>query len=141
MPGLRRRQGKFPARIILAKINGAVRRSQPLEFFTEVRTDISMAGKEQTASREKTIVKTAVVGIITNILLASFKALVGFASHSTALVLDAVNNTTDAISSIVTIVGTKLCAACGANNWKLRLWVSGSELCALGQGAGDSQVC
>ena len=67
-----------------------------------------MAGKEQTASREKTIVKTAVVGIITNILLASFKALVGFASHSTALVLDAVNNTTDAISSIVTIVGTKL---------------------------------
>lgn len=67
-----------------------------------------MAGKEQTASREKTIVKTAVVGIVTNILLASFKALVGFAAHSTALVLDAVNNTTDAISSIVTIVGTKL---------------------------------
>ena len=54
-----------------------------------------MAGKEQTASRERTIVKTAVVGIVTNILLASFKALVGFASHSTALVLDAVNNTSE----------------------------------------------
>lgn len=62
--------------------------------------------KNQT--REKTIIKTAVIGIVANILLASFKALVGFASHSTAMVLDAVNNTTDAISSIVTIVGTKL---------------------------------
>lgn len=59
-------------------------------------------------TREKTIIKTAVIGIVANILLASFKALVGFASHSTAMVLDAVNNTTDAISSIVTIVGTKL---------------------------------
>ncbi len=63
---------------------------------------------EKNQTREKTIIKTAVIGIIANILLASFKALVGFASHSTAMVLDAVNNTTDAISSIVTIVGTKL---------------------------------
>jgi cation diffusion facilitator family transporter len=66
-----------------------------------------MADKKN-QTREKTIIKTAVIGIIANILLASFKALVGFASHSTAMVLDAVNNTTDAISSIVTIVGTKL---------------------------------
>ena len=41
-------------------------------------------------------------------MLASFKAIVGLASHSTAMVLDAVNNTTDAISSIVTIIGTKI---------------------------------
>ena len=66
-----------------------------------------MADKKN-QTREKTIIKTAVIGIIANILLAAFKALVGFASHSTAMVLDAVNNTTDAISSIVTIVGTKL---------------------------------
>ncbi len=66
-----------------------------------------MADKKN-QTREKTIIKTAVIGIVANILLASFKALVGFASHSTAMVLDAVNNTTDAISSIVTIVGTKL---------------------------------
>lgn len=66
-----------------------------------------MADKKN-QTREKTIIKTAVIGIVANILLASFKTLVGFASHSTAMVLDAVNNTTDAISSIVTIVGTKL---------------------------------
>ena len=66
-----------------------------------------MADKKN-QTREKTIIKTAVIGIVANILLASFKALVGFASHSTAMVLDSVNNTTDAISSIVTIVGTKL---------------------------------
>ena len=66
-----------------------------------------MADKKN-QTREKTIIKTAVIGIVANILLASFKALVGFASHSTAMVLDAVNNTTDAISSIVTIAGTKL---------------------------------
>ena len=64
--------------------------------------------EKKNETREKTIIKTAVIGIIANILLASFKALVGLASHSTAMVLDAVNNTTDAISSIVTIVGTKL---------------------------------
>lgn len=58
--------------------------------------------------RNKIIIKTSIIGIITNILLASFKAIVGFFVNSIAIILDAVNNLTDAISSIVTIVGTKL---------------------------------
>ena len=58
--------------------------------------------------RDKVIVKTSVVGIMTNVLLAAFKAAVGLASHSIAVVLDAVNNLSDALSSIITIVGTKL---------------------------------
>ena len=45
---------------------------------------------------------------MTNVLLAVFKAAVGLASHSIAVVLDAVNNLSDALSSIITIVGTKL---------------------------------
>ena len=61
-----------------------------------------------TENREKIIVRTSVLGIVANIALASFKALVGLLSHSIAIVLDAVNNLTDALSSVVTIIGTKL---------------------------------
>ena len=59
-------------------------------------------------NRDKVIVRTSIIGIVANVLLASFKAVVGLASHSIAIVLDAVNNLSDAMSSIITIVGTKL---------------------------------
>ena len=59
-------------------------------------------------SRERVIVRTSVIGILTNVLLAAFKAFVGIVSHSIAVTLDAVNNLSDALSSIITIVGTKL---------------------------------
>lgn len=58
--------------------------------------------------RLKKIVKTSTIGIITNILLAAFKALAGILAHSIAMTLDSINNLTDAISSIVTLVGTSL---------------------------------
>lgn len=61
-----------------------------------------------TDKRDRIIVRTSVVGIVTNVLLAAFKAAVGLACHSIAVVLDAVNNLSDALSSIITIVGTKL---------------------------------
>ncbi|MBO6219708.1 MAG: cation transporter [Treponema sp.] len=61
-----------------------------------------------TENREKIIVRTSILGIVANIVLASFKALVGLLSNSIAIVLDAVNNLTDALSSVVTIIGTKL---------------------------------
>lgn len=60
------------------------------------------------ANREKTIVKTSVIGIITNILLVGFKMFVGLVSNSIAVILDAVNNLSDALSSVVTIIGAKL---------------------------------
>ena len=71
-----------------------------------VRRESGMEGKE--ASREKTIVRTSVIGIIANVFLAAFKAFIGLATHSIAIVLDAVNNISDAGSSLITIVGTKL---------------------------------
>ena len=58
--------------------------------------------------RGKIIIKTSIIGIITNVLLAGFKAVVGLLSHSIAIVLDAVNNLSDAMSSIITIIGAKL---------------------------------
>ena len=59
-------------------------------------------------SREKTIVRTGIIGIAANIFLAAFKAGVGLLSNSIAVILDAVNNLSDALSSVITIVGTKL---------------------------------
>ena len=61
-----------------------------------------------TANREKTIVRTSIVGILTNLLLVGFKAFVGLVSNSIAVILDAVNNLSDALSSVVTIIGAKL---------------------------------
>ena len=62
------------------------------------------------AQRERVIVKTSVTGIITNLLLVGFKAAVGLISNSIAVILDAVNNLSDALSSVVTIIGAKLAA-------------------------------
>ena len=59
-------------------------------------------------SREKTIIRTSIIGIAANVLLAGFKAVIGLMSHSIAIVMDAVNNISDAGSSLITIIGTKL---------------------------------
>ncbi len=59
-------------------------------------------------NRSAQIVRTSVIGIVANVLLAAFKALVGILSSSIAIVMDAVNNLSDALSSVVTIIGTKL---------------------------------
>ncbi|MEY8460514.1 cation diffusion facilitator family transporter [Eggerthellaceae bacterium 24-137] len=59
-------------------------------------------------NREREIVKASMYGIVGNMLLVAFKLAVGFVSHSIAIILDGVNNATDALSSIVTIVGAKL---------------------------------
>jgi cation diffusion facilitator family transporter len=42
------------------------------------------------------------------VLLAAFKAAVGLIASSVAIVMDAVNNLSDALSSVITIIGTKL---------------------------------
>lgn len=61
-----------------------------------------------TGDREKTIIRTSIIGIAANVFLAAFKAAVGLMSNSIAIVLDAVNNLSDAGSSLITIVGTIL---------------------------------
>ena len=63
---------------------------------------------EVNQNRDKVIVKTSIIGIIANLFLAVFKAAVGLLSNSIAVVLDAVNNLSDALSSVITIIGTKL---------------------------------
>ncbi len=60
--------------------------------------------------RSRKIIRTSLLGIGANILLSAFKAVIGLLSHSVAIVLDAVNNLSDALSSLITIAGTKLAA-------------------------------
>ena len=59
-------------------------------------------------NREKTVVKTSIISICANLILVGFKAAVGLLSNSIAIISDAVNNLSDALSSIITIIGTKL---------------------------------
>ena len=63
---------------------------------------------QEVTNRDTIIVKTSIIGIITNIFLVIFKATIGLLSNSIAVILDAVNNLSDAFSSVITIVGTKL---------------------------------
>lgn len=66
------------------------------------------AAESAERSREKIIVRASITGILANVMLAAFKAVVGIVSNSIAIVLDAVNNLSDAASSVITIIGTKL---------------------------------
>lgn len=58
--------------------------------------------------RNKKIIRVSFVGIAVNAVLVAFKMAVGVISGSIAVILDAVNNLSDALSSIITIIGTKL---------------------------------
>ena len=50
------------------------------------------------------VVITSVVGIVVNLILGGIKVFVGLASNSIAIISDAVNNFTDSVSSLVTII-------------------------------------
>lgn len=63
---------------------------------------------QTTTVRERQITRTSIIGILTNVVLEAFKAAVGLVAHSIAIVLDAVNNLSDALSSVITIVGIRL---------------------------------
>ncbi len=63
---------------------------------------------KNTDKRESTIIRTSIIGIIGNIFLVGFKAAIGFIAGSISIVVDALNNLTDALSSVITIIGTKI---------------------------------
>ena len=59
-------------------------------------------------NREKVIVRASIIGILTNLLLVAVKLFVGIIAFSVSIIMDAVNNLSDALSSTITIIGTKL---------------------------------
>ena len=70
--------------------------------------DIPMDIVDEAAKRNKEIIKTSIIGVIANVILAAFKAVIGIVTNSIAVTLDAVNNLSDALASIITIVATVL---------------------------------
>ncbi|MGY3776443.1 cation diffusion facilitator family transporter [Helcococcus sueciensis] len=61
-------------------------------------------------NREKLVVLTGVMGLSINLLIFLLKIIIGFMSNSVAIISDAINNLSDSMSSLVTIVGTKIAA-------------------------------
>lgn len=59
-------------------------------------------------SRNNQITNVSIVGIGANAVIAAFKVVVGLLSNSVAVLLDAINNVSDALSSAITIIGVKL---------------------------------
>ena len=59
-------------------------------------------------TRERSIIRTSFIGILGNLLLVAAKAIIGVLAHSASIISDAINNLSDALSSLITIVGTKL---------------------------------
>ena len=59
-------------------------------------------------SREGIIAGTSGLGILVNLLIAVIKVILGVLASSIAIVSEGVNNASDALTSVLTLVGTKL---------------------------------
>ena len=60
------------------------------------------------SSRQERIIRTSVIGILVNLLIAAVKIMIGTLASSIAIVSEGINNATDAGSSFLTYIGTKL---------------------------------
>ncbi len=58
--------------------------------------------------RNNGIIRTSIIGIIGNIFLATSKIIIAIIVSSASILSDGLNNFTDSLGSIITIVGTKL---------------------------------
>lgn len=76
--------------------------------YTSTDRDSKLVDTSSSMTRDAKIVRTSIIGIIANIFLAGFKFFVGSISGSISITLDAVNNLSDSMSSVITILGTKL---------------------------------
>lgn len=73
-----------------------------------IKTFIKDKNSADLKTREKYGTLSGGVGIVLNVILSIFKFIIGIITNSVSITADAVNNLTDASSSVVTILGTKL---------------------------------
>lgn len=64
--------------------------------------------KQDPNSREGIITTTSWLGIIANVLIATLKIVIGYLASSIAIISEGVNNSADVLTSVLTLVGTKL---------------------------------
>lgn len=73
-----------------------------------IKTFIKDKNTSDLKTREKYGTLSGGVGIVLNVILSIFKFIIGTITNSVSITADAVNNLTDASSSVVTILGSKL---------------------------------
>ena len=66
--------------------------------------------RQEPGSRDGVVAATSVLGIIVNVLIAGLKVAIGIFASSIAILSSGVNNATDALTSVLTLVGTRLSA-------------------------------
>jgi len=64
--------------------------------------------KQDPESRDGIIATTSVLGIITNLLVATIKVIIGVMASSVAIISEGVNNASDVLTSVLTFLGAKL---------------------------------
>lgn len=64
--------------------------------------------KQNPETRQGVVMATSAIGIIVNVLLASVKVAIGVLANSIAVISEGINNATDSLSSVITMVGAKL---------------------------------
>ena len=64
--------------------------------------------RQDPASRSGMITATSALNIIVNIFIALAKVIVGLLASSVAITSEGVNNATDALTSVLTLVGSRL---------------------------------
>lgn len=84
-------------------LDGGIMTKLLLKIFVKNNTDISSS-----AVRSSVGTLSGAVGIVCNILLFGLKLLIGTVSGSVSITADAMNNLSDATSSIVTLIGFQL---------------------------------
>lgn len=64
--------------------------------------------RQDPQSREGNITATSLLGIAANVLIAAVKVIVGLIASSIAIVSEGINNASDSMTSLLTLLGTKL---------------------------------
>ena len=67
-------------------------------------------GGNEAVKRNRIIRNTSILGIVANLLIAGIKVVLGLLTSSVAIVSEGVNNAGDVLTSVLTMVGTKLAA-------------------------------
>jgi len=79
-----------------------------LDSLENYQQQQQLAAPHDFGGRSKDIERTSMVGIVVNVGLFALKIVFGFATGSIAIINDGVNNLTDALSSVLVIIGAWL---------------------------------
>lgn len=61
-----------------------------------------------TQTRQQVMTRTSIIGILVNLAIASAKVILGLAVSSIAIMSEGINNATDALSAVLTLIGAKI---------------------------------